>query len=204
LAFQPPAGGMNVGILTDAGGPGVMAVDECVSRGLTVNRFSDELVQKFESLKETGKLPKFAAVLNPVDVTGSADSVMFETVTRILLETSEVDGIIILGLHQLPALQEDFVDKVAGLWRQRPKPMVACDIGETEMALYIRSRFDKLGIPSYGSPEAAARSLAALAWYGKYLKRHGWFENYIEQFMKRHGVPVTQESRLLTELRRPL
>jgi acyl-CoA synthetase (NDP forming) len=204
LAFQPPTAGKNVGILTDAGGPGVMAVDECELRGLSVNRFSGELVQKFEKLKDTGKLPKFAAVLNPVDVTGSADSGMFEAVTRILLESAEVDGIIVLGLHQTPALQEDFVDKIANLARQRIKPMVACDIGETEMALYIRSRFDKLGIPSYGSPEAAARSMAALSWYGGYLKRHGWFDSYIELYMKRHGIKATQEDKLIAELRRPL
>jgi acyl-CoA synthetase (NDP forming) len=204
LAFQPPTAGSNVGIVTDAGGPGVMAVDECELRGVTVNRFSDELAQKFEKLKDTGKLPKFAAVLNPVDVTGSADSAMFEAVTRILLEASEVDGIIVLGLHQTPALQEDFVDKIANLAKQQIKPIVACDIGETEMALYIRSRFDKLGIPSYGSPEAAARSIAALAWYGRYLKRHGSLESYIELFIERHGIKATQEDKLIAELRRPL
>jgi acyl-CoA synthetase (NDP forming) len=181
-----------------------MAVDECELRGLSVNRFTDELVQKFEKLKDTGKLPKFAAILNPVDVTGSADSAMFEAVTRILFEASEVEGIIVLGLHQTPALQEDFVDKIANLAKQNIKPIVGCDIGETEMALYIRSRFDKLGIPSYGSPEAAARGMAALMWYGRYLKRHGWFENYIELFMKRHGIKAIQEDKLLAELRRPL
>ena len=204
LAFQPPTAGKNVGIVTDAGGPGVMAVDECELRGLNVNRFSEGLVQKLENLKDTGKLPKFAAILNPVDVTGSADSAMFEVVTKILLEASEVDGIIVLGLHQTPALQEDFVDKVANLAGQHLKPVVACDIGETEMALYIRSRFDKLGIPSYESPEDAARGMAALSWYGTYLKRHGWFESYMELYMKKHGVKATEEDKLLAELRRPL
>lgn len=204
LVFQPPTFGTNVGILTDAGGPGVMAVDECILRGLTVNRFSDELVEKLEKLKDTGKLPKFAATLNPVDVTGSADSTMFEAVTKMLFEAPEVDSVIVLGLHQIPDLQEDFVDKIANVANQYIKPIVACDIGETEMALYIRSRFDKLGIPSYGSPEGAARSMAALAWYGRYLKHHEWFESYIELFMKRHGRKPMQEDKLITELRRPL
>jgi acyl-CoA synthetase (NDP forming) len=62
--------------------------------------------------------------------------------------------------------------------------MVACDIGETEMALYIRSRFDKLGVPAYPSPEDAARAMVALVKYGQYLKKNGSFEQYLEMFQK--------------------
>ena len=205
LALQPPATGKNVGIITDAGGPGVMAVDECELRGLNVNRFSDELVQKFERLKEKGKLPKFATNLNPVDVTGSADSEMFEVATKILFDSPEIDGIIFLGMHQAPGIQEDFVDKIGNLAKEYMKPIVACDIGETEMALYIRSRFDKNAIPSYGSPEAAARAMGALAKYGEYLERYGCFEECVSTMMRRRGVkPPKQEDKLLTELHRHL
>jgi acetyl coenzyme A synthetase (ADP forming)-like protein len=205
LALQPPATGKNVGIITDAGGPGVMAVDECELRGLSVNKFSDELVQKFERLKEKGKLPKFATNLNPVDVTGSANSEMFEVATKILFDASEIDGIVFLGMHQAPGIQEDFVDKIGNLAKEYMKPIVACDIGETEMALYIRSRFDKNAIPSYGSPEAAARAMGALAKYGEYLRRYGCFEECVSTMMRRRGVkPIKQEDKLLTELHRHL
>jgi len=68
------------------------------------------------------------------------------------------------------------------------KPVVACDIGETEMALFIRSRFEKLGIPAYSSPEDAARAMAALVHYGKYLKKKNCFDNYLEIYAKRHDV----------------
>ena len=205
LALQPPATGNNIGIITDAGGPGVMAVDECELRGLNVNRFSDGLVQKFETLKEKGKLPKFATNLNPVDVTGSANSEMFEVATKILFDSPEIDGIVFLGMHQAPGIQEDFVDKIGNLAREYMKPIVACDIGETEMALYIRSRFDKNAIPSYGSPEAAARAMGALAKYGEYLKRYGCFEGCVSTMMRRRGVkPTKQEDKLLTELHRHL
>jgi acetyl coenzyme A synthetase (ADP forming)-like protein len=179
LAFQPPANGKNVAVITDAGGPGIMTVDECVSKGLNVQRFSDETIKKFEELKGKGKIPPFATNLNPVDLTGSVTSEMFEYGARILFEDSEVDGIIVLGLHHLPALQEDFIDRVANLSKNYTKPVVACDIGETEMALYIRSRFDKLGIPAYPSPEDAARAMAALVNYGLYLKKMGCFEQHL-------------------------
>ncbi|MHC3129758.1 MAG: CoA-binding protein [Candidatus Bathyarchaeota archaeon] len=185
LAFQPPVAGRNVAVITDAGGPGIMAVDECVAQGLNVKRLSDETIEKFEVLKREGKIPRFATNLNPVDLTGSVTSEMFERGTRILLEDPEIDGLIVLGLHHLPALQEDFVDRVADLTKNCVKPVVACDVGETEMALHIRSRFDKLGIPAYFSPEDAARGMAALVNYGLYLKKCGQFDQYLESFMKR-------------------
>ncbi len=194
LAFQPPVAGNNVAIITDAGGPGIMAVDECVSQGLNVKKFSDETIAKFEKLKSEGKIPRFATNLNPVDLTGSVTSEMFEEGIRILFEDPEIDGIIVLGLHHLPALQEDFVDRVAELSKKYNKSLVACDVGETEMALYIRSRFDRLGIPSYFSPEDAARGMAALVDYGLYLKKCGQFDEYVESFMKRKNMSETQKN----------
>ena len=188
LAFQPPVAGRNVAVITDAGGPGIMAVDECVAQGLNVKRLSDETIEKFEVLKREGKIPRFATNLNPVDLTGSVTSEMFERGTRILLEDPEIDGLIVLGLHHLPALQEDFVDRVAKLSTKYNKSVVACDVGETEMALYIRSRFDRLGIPAYFSPEDAARGMAALVKYGLYLKKCGQFDQYVESFMKRKNA----------------
>ncbi|NIM98644.1 MAG: CoA-binding protein, partial [candidate division Zixibacteria bacterium] len=119
-----------------------MAVDECESRGIKVKRFSEETIQKFEELKRKGTIPSFATNVNPLDLTGSATSEMFEDGTKIVLDDPEVHGVIVIGLHHVPALQEDFVDRIANLSKAYTKPVVACDIGETEMALYTRSRFD--------------------------------------------------------------
>jgi acyl-CoA synthetase (NDP forming) len=77
LAMQPPAMGKNIGILTDAGGPGVMTVDECETLGLTVDHFSDETAKKFQKLKDNNIILKIAATLNPVDP-GSVTDRMFE------------------------------------------------------------------------------------------------------------------------------
>lgn len=182
FAFQLPASGKNVAIITDAGGPGIMAADECELMGLNVGKFSSETIRKFEGLKREGKIPTFATNLNPLDLTGSVTSEMYEAGTKILLEDPEIHGIIVLGLHHTPGLLEDFVDRVAGVSKDYAKPVVACDIGETEMAMYIRSRFDKFGIPAYFSPEDAARAMAALVKYGLYLKKKGCFEQYQERF----------------------
>ncbi|MDG6221664.1 MAG: CoA-binding protein [Candidatus Bathyarchaeota archaeon] len=193
LAFQAPIAGKNVAIITDAGGPGIMCVDECIAQGLNVDRFSEETLAKFEKLKTDGKIPRFATNYNPVDLTGSVTSEMFEEGIKILFEDPNIDGIIVLGLHHLPALQDDFVDRVYELSKKYKKSLVACDIGETEMALHIRSKFDKLGIPAYLSPEDAARAMAALSRYGTYLKKTGCFDNYVEEFLKRKNLFETRK-----------
>lgn len=174
LALQSPAQGRNIAILTDAGGPGIMAVDECEALGLSVEKFSNETLLKFEALKEEGKIPSFATYQNPVDLTGVVTSEMYELSSKILLEDRNINGIIVLGLHHTPYLKEDFTDKIAKISNPYRKPIVGCDIGETEMAIYIRSRFDKLGIPAYSSPEDAAYAMSALVRYGLYLNERGY------------------------------
>jgi acetyltransferase len=191
LSMQIPARGTNVGIITDAGGPGIMAVDECGVKGLTVKRFSEITIEKFEKLKIEGRLPKFATNSNPVDITGSGTSEMFELATDILFQDQEIHGIILLGLHQMPSLQEDFVDRVVKVANKYEKPIVACDIGETEMALSIRLRFDRFGVPAFSSPEDTARAMSALARYGVYLEKKGKLDEYIREFMeKKRGKPA--------------
>src|SRR3990170_767766 len=185
LAMQPPALGGNIGILTDAGGPGIMAVDECERKGLSVERFSEESLQKFQKLKDQGVLPKFATTSNPVDLTGSVTDDMFEVAADIMFQDPEVHGIILLGLHHAPSLREKYIDLVGKVSGKYSKPIVMCDIGETEMALYTRFRFDKLGVPSYPSPEDAARAMKALVRYGAYLKKNNFAEEYINGFLKK-------------------
>jgi len=185
LSMQPPALGKNIGVLTDAGGPAIMAVDECESNGLAIERFAEETIQKFQRLKDQGVLPRFAAISNPVDLTGSVTDDMFEVAVELMFQAQEIQGIVLLGLHHIPSLRERFIDGVAKVAKKYCKPIVMCDIGETEMALYTRFRFDKLGIPAFPSPEDAARAMAALVRYGAYLKKNGCIEDYLSEFIKR-------------------
>ncbi len=185
LAMQPPALGKNIGILTDAGGPGVMTVDELEIEGLTVEPLSEETYQKFEKLKADGVLLRIAATHNPVDLTGSVTDDQFELAADLMFQDREIDGIIFLGLHHMPGLREKYIDGVAGIAGKYCKPLVMCDIGETEMALYTRSRFDRLGVPSYSSPEAAARAMKALVSFGAYLQRNNCAEEYIKEFAQK-------------------
>jgi acyl-CoA synthetase (NDP forming) len=189
LAMQPPALGINIGILTDAGGPGVMTVDESELLGLSVEHFSEGTSRKFEELKEKGVILKIAATSNPVDLTGSVTDEMFEISANIMFEDKDIYGIILLGLHHMPGLREKYIDGTVKVASKFCKPIVMCDIGETEMALYTRSRFDKLGIPSYSSPEDAARAMKALVTYGAYLIKNGCIDEHLAEFDKKRVVP---------------
>ena len=104
-----------------------------------------------------------------------------------MFQDTEIDGIIFLGLHHMPGLREKYIDSVAKVASKYTKPIVMCDIGETEMALYTRSRFDRLGIPSYSSPEDAARAMKALVSYGAYLQRNDCAEEYIKDFVEKRN-----------------
>ncbi|MBC7129765.1 CoA-binding protein [Candidatus Bathyarchaeota archaeon] len=183
LSMQPPAFGRNVAIITDAGGAGVMTSDECEFKGLIVKQPSKETIQKLEELKAKEKIPKFASIWNPIDLTGSVTSEMFENVVDIVFQDPEIHGIIFLGMHHVPGLQEDYIDRVAQIASKYDKPIVACDIGETEMALYVRSRFDKLGIPAFSSPAEAVAAMSALVKYGLYLKNKGLSSEYMQKFL---------------------
>ncbi len=185
LAMQPPAMGKNIGILTDAGGPGVMTVDECELLGLTVDPLTAETSEAFEKLKEKGTILKIAATHNPVDLTGSVTDDQFEIAADLMFQDSEIDGIIFLGLHHMPGLREKYIDGIAKISKKYCKPIVMCDIGETEMALYTRSRFDRLGVPSYTSPEDAARAMKALVTFGEYLQRNDVVGEYIKGFFEK-------------------
>jgi acetate---CoA ligase (ADP-forming) len=188
LAMQPPAMGSNIGILTDAGGPGVMTVDECEILGLTVDPLSKETTEKFEQLKEDGVILKIAATHNPVDLTGSVTDDQFAVAAELMFQDQKIDGIIFLGLHHMPGLREKYIDNVAKVSAKYAKPLVMCDIGETEMAIYTRSRFDRLGVPSYTSPEDAARAMKALVSYGKYLQRNNMAEEYVKDFLQKKAA----------------
>jgi len=184
LAMQPPAMDKNIGILTDAGGPGVMTVDECELLGLTVDRFSEETLQKFQELKDKNVILKIAATSNPVDLTGSVTDGMFEISADLMFQDPQIYGIILLGLHHMPGLKERYIDGIVKIASKYSKPIVMCDIGETEMALYTRSRFDRLCVPSFTSPEDAARAMKALVTYGAYLIKNNCAEEYIAQIKK--------------------
>ncbi|MEZ0345460.1 MAG: CoA-binding protein [Infirmifilum sp.] len=184
FATQPPPQGPRIAIVTDGGGAGVMATDMAEFLGLQVPELKGETRAKLEDLRREGRVPEFAQLSNPVDLTGSATSEMFVDATRVLLESPDVDAVAILALHQVPGIPDpvDLARKLSSLAKGYSKPVVAVDTGWSEAALLERKEFDKNGIPAYPTPERAIKALWALEKYGEWLRQRGTFKEYLNTF----------------------
>lgn len=173
LLYQPPALGNRVAVLTNAGGPGILAADALEASGLQVVELSEQTKKAFQEKISEGIFPPYMSYTNPVDLTAQVPSDAFREALKILLEDPNVDGILVITLHHTPFVMDDVVGKIAGPAFEKSKPVIAVDIGATEMAQEIRARFEKFRVPSFNAPERAARALYALSYYGSFLKENG-------------------------------
>jgi acyl-CoA synthetase (NDP forming) len=173
LALQPPSYTSNVAVLTNAGGPGIIAADALEESGLLVQRLPERVLAKFAEYKEKKMLLSVQSGFNPIDLSAEATSEMFALAISTILEDPEVGGLVLITLHHAPTILDDAVDKIAKTVPKYGKPVTVCDMGGTEMAETMRMAFEKRGLPSYSVPERAARALWALTYYGTFLKSHG-------------------------------
>ncbi len=188
LAMQPPAPGPRVAILTVGGGSGVMATDACSDLGLEVPRLSDATVEKLRKV-----LLPIASPYNPVDLTGSARDEHMLDALEILLRSGEVDAVIWIPYFMVPGISEQIVEKFVARLREvsreldKPIPVVGAATGG-EYTWKLAKKAEEMGIPMYLSVERAARAVWALYTYGKWLKRCGTYEEYVERFRKIVGI----------------
>lgn len=171
LAYQPPAPTGNIAIVTDGGGAGIMAVDTLESLGVKVSVFPESLLEKFKEMIKRNIIPPFAAIKNPVDLTGVATVEMYIESIKTLIQSNWVNCIIIIALHHIPTLEGDFPDRLIEVCKKSTKPIIACDIGEAEMSKRVRSRLEKASIPAYQTPERAAIAAWSLIEYGKQVRK---------------------------------
>ncbi len=163
LANQPVPQGGRTAILTNAGGPGIMASDACDSRGLELPPLSP-LTEK--SLRAF--LPEEASTRNPVDMIASASAESYEAALRLLLRDDGIDAVLVLFVPpvvtEAPAVAEAILRAAAGA----AKPVLTCFLGTHGIPQALSSL--RLGkIPSYAFPEAAAIALSRAVRYGRWL-----------------------------------
>jgi acyl-CoA synthetase (NDP forming) len=172
LAQQPPGYTKNVAVLTNAGGPGIIAADSLEESGLKVIKFPERILEKFSDFKSKKLLLPVLSGFNPLDLTAEATSDMFKLALSTILEDPDFGGIVVIMQHHAPTILDDAVEMMAKTLPQYKKPVTLCDMGATEMAEAMRSAFEKRGIPAYSVPERAARALWSLIYYGTYLREH--------------------------------
>ena len=152
---QPLPRGGRVAIVTNAGGPGIMATDAAVRFGLTLADLSPATQEKLRA-----SLPSTASLRNPIDVIGDARADRYRSAVRTVLEDENVDmGMVILTPQSMTDI-EDTAAVVPDAVRGIKKPVVCAFMGAKDVAAGVNI-LRKAGIPNYAFPEDAVRSLAA-------------------------------------------
>jgi len=169
LANQPVPSGNRVAILTNGGGPGILAADACESNGLSVPELDASTVEQLRAF-----LPAEAGVRNPVDMVASATAQSYGRALRILSADPNVDALLVIFVppvvtkpgdvaHEMASAQAD-INAARG---QQGLPIVSVFMSETGIP-------EELGaerIPSFRFPEDAARALGHAARYGRWRAR---------------------------------
>ncbi|MEK7217195.1 MAG: GNAT family N-acetyltransferase, partial [Chloroflexota bacterium] len=166
LAHQPVPLGARVGIVTNAGGPGILCADTCEAEGLAVPALT-ELTQ--EQLRLC--LPPAASVTNPVDMIATASASQFEQCVTLVLADPNIDAVIAIFIPPL-ATRPDAVAKalVAAAGRgPDSKPLLA--VFMTSKGAPDELAWDSGQLPCYQFPENAARALAHAVRYGAWRSR---------------------------------
>jgi acetate---CoA ligase (ADP-forming) len=165
FASQPPPRGTRVAIVTNSGGPAILATDACIELGLEIPTLSAETQQ----IIRAAVAPE-ASVTNPVDMIATATAPQYEVAMRAAADDPAIDAIIAIftSLEMIdgPSVAQGIVRGAAGC----DKPVLVCFMGN------VRSReaIDLMrgaGLAVYTFPEDAARALAAMVRYSHWLAR---------------------------------
>jgi acyl-CoA synthetase (NDP forming) len=163
LSSQPLPKGRRVGIVTNAGGPGILCADACETVGLTVPELSQEVKARLATF-----LPPAAGLGNPVDMIASASPEHYRRTIEIVLNSDEVDSLIIIyipiGLAEADAIAEAVRQGVSAARKQggTNKPVFTCLMSEETRKQLV---LEEEQIPCYAFPEAAAHVLGKAVAY---------------------------------------
>lgn len=161
LAMQPLPRGNRVLVITDSGGMGIQAVDMLEGLGLEVPEIPESIRRELKR-----ELLPFAAVGNPVDVTGSATDQHYRVALEALLPTAFFDMALVVTLMQVPGLTQNLAEYIIDAKRLR-KPIAVVNFGGSKLVQEFTNALEEASIPTYSTPDRAAKALWALYEYAK-------------------------------------
>lgn len=162
---QPLPAGPNVAIVTNSGGPGILAADACELSRLIMAPLSSPTVDRLKEI-----LPPFAAFYNPVDVIGDAKADRFAGAVDIVLQEDRVHSLLVLVSPTARTGVTDVAEAIVDVSRKHAKPIFACLMGGPAVAKG-KDILMAAGIPCYDFPEPAIKAIEALSRY-KEWKEH--------------------------------
>ena len=157
-AGRLPAG-KRLAILTNGGGPGVMAADCAIDHGVTLANLSPDTLAQLDAV-----LPAHWSHGNPIDIIGDASPQRLAAALTPLLADPSVDGVLTLFCPQIVMTSEDAAHALRPLAQASSKPVLTGWLGETGVVAG-RALIEAAGLPAFDSPEAGVIAFAALAQY---------------------------------------
>lgn len=157
--------GKRVAIVTNAGGPGILATDMTVSSDLELAKFKQETIDELAS-----HLPMTANIHNPVDIIGDAPSDRYENALAAVIKDEGVDGVLVILTPQSMTNALGTAEAVVRVARRSPKPILCCFMGVVDVSAGVKY-LQEHGYPVYKFPEDAAKAMGALYKYSHWLNR---------------------------------
>ncbi len=168
MAFNasPLPKGKRVAVMTNAGGPGIMAADALETHGMELVELGDETVARLRPL-----FPAEASIRNPLDMIASATPTGYHEALSALLADPMIDAVIPIYIPPLRAGQQETTRAIAQAASQhRDTPVLPVLMGLQGLPAG-RAELHEASIPAFIFPESAARAVAALAWYQAWKSR---------------------------------
>jgi len=159
-----PAGN-RVAIVTNAGGPGIVATDMTMFSGLQLAKFKDETIETLAS-----HLPSTANLHNPVDIIGDASIDRYENALSAVIRDEGVDGALVILTPQSMTDVLGTAEAIARIARRSFKPIMCCFMGVIDVSLGVKYLQER-GIPVFKFPENAAKAFGAVYRYSNWLNR---------------------------------
>jgi acetyltransferase len=164
MAKQPRPSGSRLAIITNGGGPGVMAVDTLAEYGLEPAEIPEDTMQQ---LNET--LPPYWSRGNPIDILGNATTERYTKTFEICLSSKGFDGMLIIMVPQALTPPEEVAAALVKLARTKRIPIFASWMGGKQMAEAVNV-LNQANIPTYETPERAVRAFLHMVEYTKNLE----------------------------------
>ncbi|MGR3220813.1 MAG: acetate--CoA ligase family protein [Candidatus Anammoxibacter sp.] len=154
-----------VAIVTNAGGPGIIATDVTAVSGLKLAEFKTETTEALQSY-----LPPTANINNPVDIIGDATKTRYKDAISAVINDENVDGVIVILTPQSMTDIVGTAEIVKDINRQTDKPIIATFMGIVDVSEGVKI-LENEGIPVYKFPEDAARAFGALYQHNQWIHR---------------------------------
>ncbi|MGX9728207.1 MAG: bifunctional acetate--CoA ligase family protein/GNAT family N-acetyltransferase [Candidatus Electronema sp. VV] len=189
LTFPIKAGGERLAIITNGGGPGVMATDRAADLTLPLAQLSQETLKKLNAV-----LPATWSKSNPVDIIGDATPERYAQAVAACAEDPGVDGLLVILTPQAMTDPAGVAKALVGLERSKGKPLLTCWMGEIQVA-EGRNILRDANIPTFNTPETAVDAFS-------YLVNHSRNQKLLLETpapMSLDEVPDVEGARLIVE-----